>query len=501
MSKIFSKIKRRKISAAIIKSALFGFGIGTAAFAIPFAILKLTRSEYQLFILILIATLAALVAGAIFFLLTARSTMRLARAIDRKFALHEKVQTMIVYQKEDATMYQLQRDDATVALQGVYRKASKERGIGACITAALLGIALTVSAIIVQPPKEPDPPVITVPFEITDTQIKALEELTKRVRASGMYEPYRENVAVAIETMTDELKLATTTEERDESVNRTLIEILKQTDDSSAACELITSLWDMESISAKQLAKALNYYDSTVYNKYEEFLSSFEYSSDKPPAEVTEQEKLEALKKALNECAESIRLAITGSLISHENILCKELDAIAPSSLDPVPVVATENDGYNLSSLAQVSDIIGYERTLEELEILFAAVTPKLESAMNEHKINTDTGEGAVTQICSLFGLARPAFERPYLYESSTGGDTSDGPGMGGIGNGTVYGSDDLVYDPYSNTFVEYGTILDKYYELMFNKTLGDKYTKEEKDALEKYFAILYNGFDNTEKE
>ena len=501
MSNIFQKIKRRKICSAIIKSTLFGFGFGTTAFAIPFAILKLTRSDYKIFLLILIALAAALVSGAVFLLFSVQSTLRIARAIDRKFALNEKVQTMIEYRKEEATMYQLQRDDAAAELKKVYHKAAKARGVGACIVAALLGFTLTVSAIVVQPPKEPDPPVITVPFEITDTQIKALKELTKRVRASGMYEPYRENVAVAVELMTDELKVATTTEQRDTSINKALIEILKQTDDASAACELITALWDMESTSAKQLAKALNYYDSTVYNKYEDFLSSFEYSGDKPPAEVTEEERLEALKKALNECAESIRLAITGSMIAQENILCQELNSIAPSSLDPVPIVAMDNDEYNISSLALVADFIGYERTLEELEILFVSVSSKLDAAMTEHKINTDTGEGAVTQICSLFGVARPAFERPYLYESSTGDGTGDGPGMGGIGNGTVYGSDDLVYDPFSNTYVEYGEILDKYYELMFNKTLGDKYTKEEKDALEKYFAILYNGFDNIEKD
>ena len=535
MSKIFQKIKRRKICSAIIKSALFGFGFGTTAFAIPFAILKLTKSDYKIFLLILIALAAALVSGAVFLLLSVRSTLRIARAIDRKFALNEKVQTMIEYRKEEATMYQLQRDDAAAELKKVYRKAAKARGVGACIVAALLGFTLTVSAIVVQPPKEPDPPVITVPFEITDTQIKALEELAKRVRASGMYEPYKENIAVAIDTLTDELKLATTIEQRDASLNAALTEILKQIDDSSAACEFIVSLWGFESRPAKELAKALNYYDSTVFvdENPTDFLNSFTPSPEESEDGETdtdnetdadgepntdgetntdgeesgeelspEDKKKAALATALQQCAESIQLALMESNMPTDNRLYIELIKLVPSASDPVPATESDTVQYNLFSLAGDIEFIEYEQALIELKYLVDKSYPKLVDAMNEHKSNTDEGEGAVTQICSLFGVVRPAFERPNLYESSTGDGTGDGPGMGGIGNGTVYGSDDLVYDHKSNTYKEYGELLKEYrYEEIKNKINSGNYTKEEIEALEKYLSILYNGFDNTEKD
>ena len=121
---------------------------------------------------------------------------------------------------------------------------------------------------------------------------------------------------------------------------------------------------------------------------------------------------------------------------------------------------------------------------------------------MDDYKVNTNEGENAVTQICNLFNISRPAFKRPYLYDSdSFEGIEDDGLGMGGIGGGAVYGSDDLVYDPNTNTYVEYGEILEKYYQAMIDKTFGEGYTKEEKEALEKYFAILYGGFENEEKE
>ena len=72
--------------------------------------------------------------------------------------------------------------------------------------------------------------------------------------------------------------------------------------------------------------------------------------------------------------------------------------------------------------------------------------------------------------------------------------------GGGGIGTGTEYGSDDLVLDPYTNTYVPYGVVLERYYELMFGGLLSGDYTEEEKDAMDKYFAILYGGFGKGEK-
>jgi len=49
--------------------------------------------------------------------------------------------------------------------------------------------------------------------------------------------------------------------------------------------------------------------------------------------------------------------------------------------------------------------------------------------------------------------------------------------------------------------YVEYGVILDKYYKLMFGKLENGQYTDEEKKAIEKYFDILYGGFDNKNEE
>lgn len=493
MSEIFKKIKRKNLFSSMTKSVLLALGIGFAAFGVPLLVLKLMKNDYKIGILLLISVAVAACAGALCFVILRKSANRIAISIDRKFSLHEKVQTMIEYQGENATMYQLQRDDASAALRSVYKKAIRVRDIWIYIASAVIGIALTVSAVAVKPPVTPPPEVEEVPFTISETQINALVELSATVRASAMTEPYKESIAVAIDIMTDELKKAETIAERDEAINKANTEILKQTDDSSLACEIISSLWGFEIESMKALAKAMNYYDPNVFDKYGDFVKAFEYTGEsKDEAEI-----ISATKEILRNAATSISLTVIGCKLPDNDPLYAPLNRLAPMAL-----TTSEADLDSLVSLAESIDTDGYEITLNKLEILVDAMAPEITRALNSHQTNTVTGENAITQICNLFGILRPTFERPNLYESeSSGGGDEGGPGMGGIGNGTVYGSDDLVYDPYTNTFVEYGVILDKYYELMFNKTLSDKYTKEEKDALEKYFAILYNGFDKTEKE
>ena len=147
----------------------------------------------------------------------------------------------------------------------------------------------------------------------------------------------------------------------------------------------------------------------------------------------------------------------------------------------------------------------GYSAVQRELDATVTAISSELFAALLTHKASTDVGEGAVKRLADIFDCAQPKFERPSFAEISEEGEApSDEEGKGGsgaIGSGTEYGSDDLVLDPYTNTYVEYGVILERYYALMFGGLEGGGYTEAEKDAMEKYFAILYGGFDKKEED
>ena len=141
---------------------------------------------------------------------------------------------------------------------------------------------------------------------------------------------------------------------------------------------------------------------------------------------------------------------------------------------------------------------------MRELDATVTALTSAMFSALEQHKINTDTGEDAMKRIADILDCEHPAFKRPELIDPPAPDDSTpgeEGGGGGAMGGGAVYGSDDLVLDPYTNTYVEYGTILEKYYALVFGRLQEGGYSDEDKAALEKYFAILYGGFGENKEE
>ena len=120
-----------------------------------------------------------------------------------------------------------------------------------------------------------------------------------------------------------------------------------------------------------------------------------------------------------------------------------------------------------------------------------------------------DVGEYTITKLSTLFLVPAPEFERPdfvkynQTIDDSVKDDNNDdensGSEGGGVGEGSVFGSNDLVLDPITGEYVEYGTLLDKYYAVVFEKLQNGSYSDEQKKMIENYFALLYGGLKKEE--
>ena len=161
---------------------------------------------------------------------------------------------------------------------------------------------------------------------------------------------------------------------------------------------------------------------------------------------------------------------------------------------------------YGITTLAEMSEELGYSGLQAELDNTVAEMNLAIFAVLDNMAKNVNVGEYAMTRLGELFGCKLPAFKRPMLLSLGSQSGNQDGTNpddnpdsTGGIGTGAVFGSDDLVLDPATGKYVEYGTILDTYYALMFGKLKDGDYTDEERDAIEKYFEILYNGFEKEE--
>lgn len=496
----FVKLKRKALLVCIVRAALVGASVGTVLAGVLILLSKLKITDIPLHVSVLIALGGFAVSGAVTFLICHRSSAAIAKMLDSRFDLKEKVQTMMAYRDREEAIFALQREDAQREIDRIPKRAIRIKCLWIYIVCLVLCTAVLVCAVIYKPVEPPPPPVEEIPFEITSIQIAAMEELIQYVNGSEMESPYRENVATYLATLLDELKLATTVTERDLALGKALKAIHTETDSSSSAVELAEALWASGNERVRALATSLNYYVWQSGAEWDEYVAALSdarvgYIHADSLTENPDDAKMTAdIAALLAADSSAIVIAISRSGIADTDAICSALSQLASSESDP----------KGLSALSALAAGLGYTALEGELDSTFSAITPVLYDALERSMMNTYTGEYAMTRVCGIFEYTLPTFERPVLRDSSTesggsGSDDTEGGGMGGIGSGTVYGSDDLVLDPFTDRYVEYGTILDKYYSLMFGKTEDGEYTEDQIAALKKYFEILYGGFEDQE--
>ena len=503
----FLKFKRRAKMLRLMRSLLTALATGTAITGLLRLLVRFEIVAMHPTIPIGAGLFAAAAVGCALFFVLPLSDTRLAKMLDEELSLSERVETMLEYMGEESAMLSLQREDANAALSEAPLETLRLKRVWIYITAVLLGALVLTSSFIFSKAPEPPPVVDEEEFALTDLQAKAIEQLIDDVEASDMASPYKENTVELISTLLEVLRVTETVRDKDAAVLLAMNGILGEVDASSFAVEIMGELWATELPTLRMLAKALNYYDWPKIDEWDKFhseLNSFrdtlvyEEPTDNgaAPAEATDSEVSETELLLLKAAS-----GITGVL---DKSGASASDALR-SALYRLALAEEENeDGTRVYGLQRLSIMIsasGCEATQREIDATLTALESALYSALLENKINTGTGEGAIDRLASILDCEKPRFERP-VFTDTTGGQVipDDEIGTGGaIGGGTEYGSDDLVLDPYTNTYVEYGKILDRYYSEMLGSVENGEYTEAERKALEKYFTILYGGFEKGE--
>ncbi len=499
----FKRIMRRTMVLRIFKSALLGLAIALPLLGILFMLNRFEISTLKPLwnSLICVGAFAFVSAGAFFALLQTKKSI--AMRLDKEHKLSEKVQTMLAFSSKEGPILDLQRQDASKAIASVKNSVIGIKRLWIYVIAFILGLAVCIVSFFFNPiPEPPAPPPPETPFAVTELQLTAISDLIDYVNASEMQEPYKAKTALALTALYNEIQEAETITQRDETIQKAMDEIYLQTDQSSGAVELMNALWRTNAQAARQLAKALNYYDWPKAKEWERFT---EQITDFRQSFVHEGATAEDADEALIvEETKNILLTLgTGILSSLENAQMDSQDALYIVLVRLASAKEENADGtrvYGMQTLAEYIVENDYTKAQRELDATVTALSSEIYRALSQHKTNTDTGEYAMTTIANIFTVLAPEFKRPELHDS-TSGSTGDGDGEGtggGISGGPTYGSDDKVYDPFTNRYVEYGKIIDKYYSIMFSKLQGGSYTDEEQKALEEYFKILYGGFGDT---
>ena len=507
MNSNFLKFKRRASGIRTVKSILAGAAAGLLLGGIFLLLSRLAIIAPEPIISLPIGIGAFLIFGFLAYLLLYSSDKSLAKRLDREFALHERVQTMLEHSGEETDMLRMQRDDAEAALSKINIRSFKPRRIWIYITALALGACITVAAFLVPNRRDviidDDPP-----FALSDMQRAGLNELIARVEGSQMQDEYKELIAAELRALLSDLEEVTKMSAMRSELTESMAYILEVTCNSSSSAEILDALWKNGNFYLKHLAFALNtsdWEDDNPWGVYAEKMAEYEdifyaesVAEGEPP--LDEDDMKAKLKGALDSSALNIPLALGSSGIKEDDALRLALKRLA---------AADEPNAKGYSALKDEISDLSYEQAKAELKKTLDAFSAEIFAALNTNKTNADVGEYTITKLSTLFLVPAPEFERPdfvkygqTIDDSDVDGDKNDengGTEGGGVGEGSVFGSNDLVLDPITGKYVEYGTLLDKYYAVVFEKLQNGSYSDEQKKMIENYFALLYGGLKKEE--
>ena len=507
MGEKFLRFRRRAELFRLLRALLVGLGVGMLTAGFLNLLLRLELVALSPALPFLIGGASALTVALILFLVLRLDSGGLARMLDYELALDERIETMHQYKDEDSALLRLQREDAEAVLSGIPTSKLRFKRLWLYLLVFSLGAAMLATSFLFKKEEEPPEIIPEAVFELSGFQEKALLDLALEVEASEMQEPYRANTVTLIRGLVEALKATDTVKEKDAAVSLTMSKILSEVDASSYAVELISALYATSHAPLRELALALNYYEWPRIDEQDKFNSemkklraSLTYipETDAAPAEAADP-AVEALSKLLTDSSGGIVGVLEMLNIPDTDPLYKVLLRLATAAEDN----ADGTRVYGFARLASLLSALGYEPTQREIDATLTALSGEIYAALLINRENTSTGEMAVERIAAIMNTPLPSFERPRFSDGTSGGGGSsdeESGGGGAISGGTEYGSDDLIYDPYTDSYVPYGEVLDRYYALIIGSIENGNHTEEERAALMKYFSILYGGFEEGEE-
>lgn len=183
MSENFKKIKKKYTIMAIVAGVVLGVCCGvavTCALAVAF---KRCAIDFFWALYIPIALVLSAGFGAAFCFLLRPTDKKIAKKLDRQFALREKAQTMVEFSAADGAMATLQREQTDEALGEVAKKRVDLKWLWKFAFIPVLALAMLFVGIFVPAKKSV---VVDPPYNMTEAQKTALSNLIENVRASNL---------------------------------------------------------------------------------------------------------------------------------------------------------------------------------------------------------------------------------------------------------------------------------------------------------------------------
>ena len=475
MRQSFERFQKRIRLAALLRAFLCAFSAGALVCAGLLAVIKLAALAVPLYWCAIAGGSVALPVGLLLYLIRRPTDKRAARLLDQELRLHEKVQTMIDFEGQEGDMIALQREDVIRRLEQTPLDSLKIKRLLPCVISAVLALSLLATAFVI-PKKETVTPidpngVPTDVWELTDWHITAVRGVIDEVKASSMVESGKNEVVFILERLLTDLEPVKTVTLMKQTVITAMVKIDAVADDINTYTTILRALEASEEARVKAFASAMGSpADPITESAYQALKVGF--SAD-------------TLTDDLDDFADALTVAMDGVEVDERDALYLSIDEFADSLLELVQTLPTLGDA-----------------ALSEVSALFEAAAQSLSVALSQQNVNRTVSDTANNRLMSIFGILWSELPNELKYSDhaeagTTGGDyreqDDDTITDGGKGGGeTIYGSDDAVYDPESETHVKYGDIIDGYDAIKVSELEERSLSDELKELIDAYFAGLY---------
>lgn len=502
----FIKLKKKSLIAAIIISIVVG--VFSALFAVGVVMLsvKLSANKLAWYFYLIIGIGGCLLSGGITFLFIRPTDKSVAKRLDNEYGLNERTQTMLEFKEQDSAMLRLQREDAEARLKNLPKKKfslpvvkSLLKKTWQYIVVAVLGISFFLAGAIV--PSRYVPP-FSDNFTYDDWEASALEQLIEDIKNSQTEDKVKLPVVESLTLLNEELKTTTLKSEMKVKVK---------------ACASTIDEAVILANSYRAVAEALNYYNelndfknalvkaADSYKNEYKITSISEVDSRAKNAESGIRDALEAYVNAFeSEVAAMTEVAAIKDKVV--TFLTPYNEALSEDILIEYKLFDKLKEDQLYAVMSTYSAELGNKTLLYQYQSTSLSYAKEIVSASNSNYVsnaskllttqvyNRMIDELALNTLSDLFGVSVYP-EDLSLSDNSDGDGSSDNPSQGGaLGDeDVIYGGDDAIFDPDSNTHVQYGKVWNTYMARLYDRLNDPDYelSDEMRAYIMQYIKVL----------
>ena len=475
MGKNFKRIKRQVALNTVFSALMIGVAISLIGISAIMLYSKLTGGEFNN-VYYALGGAAAVVVSAIFFVIFMPSDKKLAKAIDEKYSLDEKTRTAMAFHNSDNSFVRLQREDADEVLGQQPRKSFRLKQIVAAALIFAVSVGCMAGAVII--PAKADGG--EAPIDEFDKQwiLTVIDELILTVDKSFMYDSLKVSAKDELTSLRSFVEESVLLSEMKARAVITVVNINRQLSTVNSSVVIGETFYTSNSVVIAELGAAM---------------ISLSGSGS---------------KKALGNFGEYLDGISADDVGNVADELNAHLGMTGVSTNDPIYLLLKTLVGH-MRAASETGDTSALSDSIKDSASI-------LSNEVLVQNVNKVTIGVITTRLCNLFGITEEdlTVEAPDIQievpkadnESDDSGDDeieepNENIGSGGLGTGeTIYGSDDMVFDPNTGTYRPYGEILNDYYAKINELIVDGRIDEDIKDAVENYFDILYTGSGNNGK-